>query len=97
MEFTVEELLTYARQHEADNWATLVRQVPFRYRVTDIGIEFIPTSGKRRTVLRRHLESFCEEFKQAGSFKPGDYPRRWNKSYSLPLLQRFLGTRGQDA
>jgi hypothetical protein len=98
MDFTVDELLAYARQHQGDRWTTLVRGSPFRFRVTNDGIEFIPSSGKRRIVARRFLESFCDEFRErSGSFSPRDYPDRWNKSYTLPIIRRYLDSRTQAA
>ena len=95
MNFTIDELLNWASQHEREDWATLRRSVPFRFHVTASGIEYIPESKKLRNVPRSELESFYEEFLKSGSFSPGDYPDRWHKSYSLPVIQRFLRARGQ--
>ncbi|HEX8693066.1 MAG TPA: hypothetical protein VF746_11640 [Longimicrobium sp.] len=95
MKFTVDELLAWASQHEHDDWATLVRRIPFRYHVTGPGIEYIPSSGTPRNVPHSELASFCDEVQESGSFSPGKYPDRWHKSYSLPLIQRFLQARGQ--
>src|SRR5215216_1249829 len=97
MSFTVDELLAWASQHEDDDWTTLRRRLPFRYHVIGPGIEYIPGSGNRRYVPRNELASFCDEFQKSGSFSPGRYPDRWHKSYSLPLIQRFLRVRGQHA
>lgn len=88
--FTLEALLAWARAHETDEWVTLRRLKPFLYRVTPSGITYIPSSGIPRNVHREELESFCDEFKETGSFLPGSYPDRWHKSYTLPLIQRFL-------
>ena len=90
MQFTTDELLAWASRHEDDEWVTLRQQRPFSYRVTDSGIAYIPQSGKTRNVPRNELDSFCEEFQQSGSDSPGAYPDRWHKSYSLPLIKRFL-------
>lgn len=95
MNFNIDELLKWASQHEREDWATLRRRIPFRYHVTPSGIEYIPESKKLRNVPRSELESFYEEFRKSRSFSPGDYPDRWHKSYSLPLIQRFLRARGQ--
>lgn len=97
MAFSVEELLAWARKHEDDDWRTLARQRPFSYHVTQSGIEYIPNSGTPRNVPRRELASFCNQFQELSSFSPGDYPDRWHKSYSLPLIQRFLRARGQHS
>src|SRR4051812_34335000 len=95
MNFTVEKLLGWAGQHEGDEWTTLKYGKPFGYHVTRTGIEYVPESGSRRNVPRSELESFCAEVRDSRSFSPGDYPDRWHKSYSLPLIQRFLRARGQ--
>jgi hypothetical protein len=94
MSFTVTELLAWAAQHEGDAWATLsVRRIPFRYHVTGSGIEYTTGTGNLRNVPRKELASFCAEFQELGSFSPGDYPQRWHKSYSLPLIHWFLQSR----
>ena len=93
MKFTVDELLSWAGQHENDAWATLARGFPFGYRATGSGIEYTPDSGTPRNVPVSELESFCDEFLESRSFSPGDYPTRWHKSYSLPWIHRFLRSR----
>lgn len=93
MNFSASELLNWAQQHERDEWSTLVKKLPFRYRVTAAGIEYTPASGIARQVPRSELTSFCAEFQKLGSYAPGRYPDRWHKSYTLPLIQRFLHDR----
>lgn len=90
MNFSVDDLLRWAARHELDAWATLRKQFPFRYRVTNGGIEYTPRSGNPRHVPFNELTSFCKEFQESGSFSPGHYPDRWHKSYTLPLIHRFL-------
>jgi hypothetical protein len=100
MGFTADELLEWAGRHEGDEWTTLARRLPFRFRVTRSGIEYVPGSGRRRNVPRGEIESFCVQFRETRSFAPGQYPNRWHKSYTLPLIQRFLAERrepGADA
>lgn len=93
MDFRTFELLTWARQHERDEWTTLVKKLPFRYTVTAAGIEYTPASGKPRHVPQSELASFCAEFQKRGSYAPGHYPDRWHKSYTVPIIQRFLQDR----
>jgi hypothetical protein len=90
MNFTVSEFLAWAQRHEDRPWTTLVRRVPFRYQVHSSGIEYIPQTEAPRNVPRRELETFCDDFLRRGSFAPGEYPERWHKSYTLPLLRAFL-------
>lgn len=91
--FTLDELLAWASQHEDDERATLGRRIPFRFRVSPHGIEYITGTGNPRHIRRNELASFYEEFQASGSFSPGHYRTRWHKSYSLPLIQRFLEER----
>ncbi len=94
MKFTVDELLDFASKNEKNRWTTLRREIPFKLNVTGSGIEYTPSSGKRRPVPRVELQSFCDEFrKKRCSFSPGNYPDRFHKSYSLPLIKRFLDSR----
>ena len=95
MSFTVRELLAWAHEHENDEWATLHERKPFSYRLTPSSIEYTPKSGIPRNVPVKELESFCVQFQETRSFRPGNYPNRWHKSYSLPLIKRFLSARGQ--
>ena len=97
MNFTVDELLEFAAQHSDEAWGTLMRSQPFTYRVTESGIEYTPESGIARKVPRSELESFCNEFGTLESFSPGEYPTFWHKSYTLPLIQRFLRSVGRLA
>lgn len=97
MNVTARELLAWASQHEDEDWTTLHEKKPFRYRVLGSGIEYTPESGIPRNVPRKEVESFCAQFDETRSFSPGRYPNRWHKSYSLPLIKRFLEERGQIA
>ena len=92
MKFTVDELLGWAARHEGDGWITKTK-VPFSYRVTATGINYVTGTGNPRNVPRKELQSFCEEFQEVGSFSPGAYGHRRHKSYSLPLIKRFLEDR----
>jgi hypothetical protein len=96
MRFTVDELLAWAGRHENDDWVTLRRNRPFRYHITESGIVYTPASGTARNVPRKELESFCDEFQTSHSDSPGAYPDRWHKSYSLPLIKRFLREREEE-
>jgi hypothetical protein len=90
MRFTADQLLAWAGRHESDAWVSLGRSLPFRYHVNRSGIEYVPASGHPRNVPRSELASFCDEFSETRSFAPGKYPTRWHKSYTLPLIKRFL-------
>ncbi|HEX2203980.1 MAG TPA: hypothetical protein VHG91_11805 [Longimicrobium sp.] len=94
MRFTVDELLAWAARHEGDEWVTLHRRRPFRYRVTPVGIEYVPATGIPRPISRKKLAVFCDQFQASGSFSPGAYRRNFTKSYSLALIKRFLESRG---
>ncbi len=96
-DFTVAELFAYAREHENDEWETGPQEIPFTFRVTADGIAYTPNGAEKpRAISRTELASFCGEFKDVHasspdkSFSPGRYPERWHKSYSLPLIRRFL-------
>jgi hypothetical protein len=89
MNFTADELLAWAGLHEGDDWATLVRPSPFRYRVTAAGIDITPDSGVVRPVSRAEVVAFCDTFNARESFTPGDYPESFHKSYLLALIHRF--------
>ena len=93
MQFTVDELLAWAARHESDEWSTLRDRIKFSYRVTGSGIEYTTGTGNRRNVPRKEMEAFCHQFESTRSYSPGKYPARWHKSYSLPLIQRFLQDR----
>jgi hypothetical protein len=94
MRFTAKELLGWAAQHEGERWATLRQAKPFHYRVTSSGIEYTPSSGVPRNIPLNELTSFCEQFDEVRSFSPGRYPKRWHKSYTLPLIKAFLREKG---
>jgi hypothetical protein len=94
MSLTVGELLAWAGRHENEEWTTLREKKPFRYRLTGSGIEYTPQSGVPRNVPRKELESFCADFNELRSYAPGRYPNRRHKSYSLPLIKRFMEERG---
>jgi hypothetical protein len=96
IQFTVDELLLFAKQHETDEWTTGPRGYRFRCAVTSLGVEYVPQTGVSRSVPKTELDLFCEEFKEIGSFAPGKYPKRWHKSYSLPLIKRFLQHKAKD-
>lgn len=95
MRFTVDDLLAWARQHEGDAWTTLRQDKPFRYQATQSGIICIPASGTARIVPRNELTSLGEAFEESRSYSPGGYPHRWHKSYTLPLITRFLRDRSE--
>lgn len=92
MQINVDELLSHAIKFQREHWVTLVKKAPFQYSVTSTGIEYVPSkSAIPRHVLRRELESFCDDFeKQKRSYSPGNYPDRWHKSYTLPLLKHYI-------
>ncbi|HEX8450877.1 MAG TPA: hypothetical protein VF647_02205 [Longimicrobium sp.] len=94
MSVSVGELLAWAGGHENEEWTTLCEKKPFSYRVTGSGIEYTPQTGIPRNVPKKEMESFCAEFNEIRSFSPGQYPNRRHKSYSLPLIKRFLSERG---
>lgn len=97
MSFTVDELLAWAARHEGDEWFTLHRPQPFRYRVTPFGIQIITRKGKSRRVSKEMLETLCDQFHQSGSYVPSTYHRNWSKSYLLALIRRFRAERGEGA
>jgi len=94
MHVHVDELLAFARQRGTDDWKTGPRGLAFSYAVTSSGIEYTPQSGNPRPVPRAELESFCHEFNEVQSFSPGKYPKRWHKSYTLPLIRALLKSKG---
>jgi hypothetical protein len=91
----VDELLRFAGEHNKEEWTTLCEQIPFAYDVTETGIKYRPHGGEPKSISRSNLESFCDEFQELESFSPGDYPASFHKSYSLPLIKRFLESRDQ--
>jgi hypothetical protein len=94
MKITVDELIAFAKLHDADDWKTGPRELPFSYCVTPSGIKYTPGGGSPRPVPLNELESFCEEFNSIQSFSPGKFPDRWHKSYTLPLIRATLKSNG---
>lgn len=91
MKVRADDLLAWAAKHESEPWETLRDGAKFSYRVIDKGIEYTPASSNQpRPVRFNELADFCTEFERLGSFAPGQYPSRWHKSYTLPLIKRFL-------
>jgi hypothetical protein len=95
MGVTAEQLLAFAARMQGEQWATLARQVPFRYQLAADGIEFISQSGAPHPASRAEVAAFCDEFNRSRSFKPRDYssaidyPPIWYKSYLLALIRRY--------
>lgn len=95
MDFSVDELISFAKFHENDTWTT-VRGIAFNYLASPDGITYLTAPGGVRTVTRHSLQKFCEAFKERKySYAPGAYGDFFHKSYTLPLIRAMLAERNK--
>ena len=88
---STDSFLTFCRSLQGQQILTLVRRMPFSFRVVDAGLEITSSKNKRLSHSRKYIDRVLDHFDRTRSFTPSHYTHlTFRASYTLPLIQRYL-------
>lgn len=93
MRFTPAEFLAFAKAVQDDHWQTVSRSKPFRYAVSNSGIEITPSGGTRRSVANAEIVKFCAAHGTTPENERATYRKIFNASYLKAIASKYSAER----